>query len=190
MKKKIVALVGILACMSVAACAKTQTEDGTSQSKTEGDTKETQESTTKKEDTIYNIGDNVSLKDWGITVTEFKVVDSIAADYGSFTPKEEGNKYAQLFVTVANNGKEADNFLPTVGMGDDVSVKLLYGDGYEFTASNLLGYSEDLHDSHINPLSSKNGEIAFAIPDSVASAADEILIQFKSKNDIIKIKVR
>ena len=69
------------------------------------------------------------------------------------------NQYAQIAATVSNKGKQTDKFLPSFGFGDDVSVKLLFGDGYEFSATQLLGYDKDLHDASINPLSSQEGEI-------------------------------
>ncbi len=140
-------------------------------------------------ETVYQIGDSASLKDWTINVTGAQIVDSISSGYGSFTPKEEGNKFMQVFVTVNNEGKQADSFLPTINTGQ-VSAKILYADGYEFSSTNLLGYSNELHDSIINPLSSRTGEIAFEIPGTVAESEDELLIEFSLGNDIIKFKVR
>ena len=125
-----------------------------------------------EEEVICNIGEVAQLKDWEITVTDIQIVDSISVDYGSFNPNEEGNKFVQIFATVENKGKQAGKFLPSFGYGDDVSAKLLYGDGYEFIATQLLGYSNDLHDSSVNPLSSQSGEIAFEIPETVASATE------------------
>ena len=151
---------------------------------------ETESQPEENSETIYEIGNSASLKDWTITVTDAQIVDSIAANYGSFSPNEEGNKYVQVFATVNNDGKQADRFLPTIGMGNDVNVKVLYSDGYEFTATNLLGYNNDLHDSTINPLSSQTGEIAFEIPSTVADSEDELLIQFSSGNDVLKFKIR
>lgn len=161
-------------------------------SNTEKDTEEA-EKTAQEEETVdapLEIGTEAPLKDWIINVTNVQIVESIAADYGSFSPNDAGNKYVQVFVTVNNNGKEADNFLPTYGIGNDVNAKILYSDGYEFSATNLLGYSNDLHDSTINPLSSQTGEIAFEIPNTIADSTDELLIQFSSGNDVIKFKLR
>lgn len=130
------------------------------------------------------------LKDWTITVTDAQIVDSISSDYMVFSPNEEGNKFIQVYAIAENNGKQAGNFLPSFGMGDDVNAKVLYSDGYEFSATNLLGYDNDLHDSNINPLSSQTGEIVFEIPNTVADSTDELLIQFSSGNDKIKFKIR
>lgn len=151
---------------------------------------EEEDSTDEAKNAVYNIGDSAMLKEWSITVTDFQIAESIAGEFGSFSPDEEGNQYAQVFVTVANDGKSADTFLPSYGFGDDVNAKLLYGDGYEFSATTLMGYGNDLHNTHVNPLSSGSGEIAFDIPETVTSSPDEIVIQFKSGINEVHFKVR
>ena len=133
---------------------------------------------------------SAELKDWSINVTDVKIVDSIAGSLGSFSPKEEGNTYLQVFVTVDNIGKTADSFLPSFAIGDDIIAKVLYSDGYEFTASNLLGYTNDLHDSSINPLSSKTGEIVYEIPSQVADSEEALLLQFSSGNESVTFNLR
>ena len=214
MKKKVIILIGLLMSLSLSACGssgtaaskgdETKAED-TQQETTEGDQEkddeesealeETQEEPTEsaeeeENETIYNIGDSASLKDWEISVTDMQVVDSISAKYVSFSPDEDGNKFIQVFVTVVNNGKQADRFLPMVGFGDDVSTKIFFGDGYEFNSTNLLGYDNEMHDSTLNPLSSKSGEIVFEVPEAVSGSEDELLIQFKADSDTLKFKIR
>ncbi len=156
-----------------------------------------EETTTIKETTFadrddipYALGNSAELKDWSINVTDVKIVDSIAGSLGSFSPKEEGNTYLQVFVTVDNIGKTADSFLPSFAIGDDIIAKVLYSDGYEFTASNLLGYTNDLHDSSINPLSSKTGEIVYEIPSQVADSEEALLLQFSSGNESVTFNLR
>lgn len=211
MKKRVIVFAVMFMCLSVvSACgggnskptdnnsadtaiekdAKAENESDAAEQASQTETTENNESNAIEEDAVYNIGDSITLKDWEISVTSVQIVDSIAADYGQFSPNEEGNKYIQVFVTVNNNGKQADSFLPSFGMGDDVTAKVLYGDGYEFSASNLLGYSNEMHDSSINPLSSKSGEIAFDVPESVATSTDELIIEFISGNDTVKFKIR
>ncbi len=214
MKKKTILLLGVLGCLVFSGCAvsgidktaqnnsETQTtaaDDAQGNEDAAGDDTETsvddqteagEDEEAQDTDAVYNVGDSADLVDWQITVKDIKIVDSIAANYGSFSPNTEGGKFVQLFVTVVNNGKKADNFLPSYGFGDDVNAKVLYGDGYEFSATNLLGYDNELHDSTINPLSSKDGEIVFEIPENVSSGTEELYVQFKSGNDIIKFKIR
>lgn len=205
MSKKTMLFMGLLAAVSISAasCGKAPSDSG-NDAKTEGDTElvlnneandsealdAPEETESQEEEVIHSIGESIALKDWEISITDVKVVDSVSSDYMIYEPKEEGNKFAQLFVTAQNKGKEADRFLPSFGYDDDVFVKLYYGDGYEFSATQLLGYDNDLHDSTINPLSSQSGEVAFEIPESVASASDEVIIKFISGEESISIKVR
>lgn len=193
-KKKMIIALGTAACIMLAGCGESKV-DSASNSTVNGESGKTEVSSvteveTSSAEAVYNIGDTALLNDWEISVTDLQIVESIQGDYGSFSPKEEGNKYAHVYATVTNKGKEADNFCPTYGFGDDVKAKILYGDGYEFTATNLLGYSNELHDQTINPLSSKTGELAFEIPEAVAGSTDELFIQFSSGNDSIKFKIR
>ena len=66
----------------------------------------------------------------------------------------------------------------------------MYGDGYEFSSTQLIAYERELHDARINPLSSQEGEIFFEVPEIVANSTDEILIRFSSGSDRVSIKVR
>lgn len=138
---------------------------------------------------IIQIGEVGALGDWSVSVTSVQTVDSIPDGYGTFAP-DEGNKYLVVSLSVSNNGKEADTFLPSFGMGNDVQAKILYDDGYEFSATHLLGYSKSLHDQSLNPLSTKDGDIAFEIPDSVSASTDELILQLKAGNSDLNIKVR
>lgn len=124
---------------------------------------------------IFAVGDTVSLGEWEITLDAYEVVDSIAWNYGTFTP-DEGDKYVVAHLTVRNNGTNADTFLPTYPISfEDVVAKILYQDTYEFTASRLLGYDADIHDHTINPLSTNTGIVAFSVVEDAALADGLIL---------------
>ena len=119
-----------------------------------------------------------------------KLTDTIKqSDYFGFKP-EDGNKYLTVDITVVNNGKNASKFLPSFGMGDDISAKLLYQSDYEFSATNLLGYDKELHDSTVNPLSTKSGIVAFEIPDSVASSDEELILVISAGKKNLQFKIR
>lgn len=151
------------------------------------------ETTTEPETTAaietMAMGQTATLKNWNITVTNMQMLESIDDGYGSFKP-DDGNKYLLVTATAENTGKEADTFLPSFGMADDVSAKVLYGDGYEFSLTQLLGYSKDLINSTINPLSSKEGDIAFELPNSVADSTEPLIIEFTAGNDKINFTLR
>ena len=209
MKKKTLIVIGLLLiCLSFAACAsgksdsskqeenqeaQAQEAEETEEETEEAETEETQEETEETEDgedTVYNIGESAAFKDWEITITDMQIVESIKSDYLSFSPKESNSKYLQIFVTASNVGKQAEHFLPMFAMGDDIHAKVYFGDGYEFTSTNLMGYENDIHDSTVNPLSSQDGEIIFQIPDSVSESEDELQLHFISGNDIVIFKIR
>lgn len=150
----------------------------------------TTEAPTVAPDSVLSIGDEGSLKDWTIIVTNAEVTDSIKEnDYYGFSP-EEGNKYLAIDITATNNGKNAATFLPSYGLGDDISAKVLYQGDYEFSATNLLGYSKSIFDTSINPLSTKSGMVAFELPDSVASADEELILVISAGKTNLQFKVR
>lgn len=47
-----------------------------------------------------------------------------------------------------------------------------------------------MHDSTINPLSSKEGDIAFEVPDTVINSTDPLIVQFNSGSKNVKVKIR
>jgi len=142
-----------------------------------------------KAGTVMALNEPGILGEWKITVTAAQMLDAVKNTYGSFKPSD-GNKYFLVDVTIENTGKNANSFLPSFSVGDDVRAKIVYGDGYEFSATNLLGYSDDLHSTTVNPLSTKSGSIAFEIPDSVAGGEEELLIQFSAGYQELLIKAR
>lgn len=125
-----------------------------------------------------SIGDTVRFGDWIINVTGFEFLSAIqSSEYTSFTP-EDGCQYAVVYLTITNDGKEADQFLPSLNITGDVFAKIYYKNEYEYSASNLLGYDKDLHDVYLNPLTSKSGSIAFEVPDLVATGTESLSITF------------
>lgn len=163
-----------------------QNEDEQEQDENESDEQEQQ----NESETIYNIGDTANLKDWSITVNDMAILDNIVMDFGQYTPSSDNNKCLDIFVSVTNNGKSSNSFLSSFPMSDDVIAKVIYGDGYEFTASNLFGYDYDMHDSGINPLSSLTGEIVFSIPEVVANSTESLIIRFSCENEKVEFKIR
>lgn len=154
---------------------------------TEPETSEVQDSSTNS---VLMLNEEGVLEDWSITVTNIEITDYIKEnDYAGFNPGD-GNKYLVIEISVMNNGKSASTFLPSFGDGDSVSAKILYQNDYEFSSTNLLGYNRGMHDSTINPLSTKTGVIAFEIPDSVAFSENELLLVISVGNKNLQFKIR
>lgn len=164
---------------SSSAVSETESSETESSETPSSEAEESSESSESEESSAIALGEKGTLGDWEVTVSKVEFLDTIKdGDFLNFTP-EEGNKFAVVSVTIANQGKSSDTFLPSVGFGDDISTKLLYADGYEFSSTYLLGYDLDLHDSTLNPLSSKDGIIAFKVPQQVVDDAESpLLIQF------------
>lgn len=66
----------------------------------------------------------------------------------------------------------------------------MHGDGYEYNSSVLLGYKNDLHDFHLNPLTSVDKEIAFSVPETVSSSEEELLLVFSADKESVTFKIR
>lgn len=114
------------------------------------------------------VGDTVMLGDWEITLLGCEITEKVSANQYLSFKADDGNKYVIVTLTVKNTATKADSFLPSFSMGNDVSAKLLYLGEYEFSASNLLGHSDELHDKTLNPLSTAEGLIAFQVADEAA----------------------
>ncbi len=145
--------------------------------------------TSSANDKLVAIGGTAILGDWSIVVNSVEAVESIKGGMGSFSP-DAGNKFLQVNATITNNGKSAAALLQSFSMGDGVQVKITYGDGYEFNPVNLLMAPNSLFDESINPLSSKDGFIAFELPDRVALGTDPLLLQFSTGDGDITVTLR
>lgn len=137
-----------------------------------------------------SIGDNTILDHWEISVTDFYYTDRIeTSPYTAFAP-DPGNQYAVVAARITNNGTESDTFLPAISTSFDVRATVYYANTYEYSPSFLLGVSEDLHDSSLNPLTSKDGIIVFSVPDAVANSDDPLSVSFSAGRDEVTFDLR
>lgn len=135
------------------------------------------------------IGTEAALGDWTITVTGFELTARIEDGYGYFAP-DEGSQYGTVSMTITNNGKQSDTFLPSFSMNDDVRTSIFYAEEYEYSSTNLLGYSDDIHNATLNPLTSKDGVIAFELPDMVTDSSEPLTIVFSCGRDTVEYILR
>ena len=92
--------------------------------------------------------------------------------YTSFN-SDEGSTYVVITLSVKNVGTSAGTLISTYSIERDAATAKIYYKGeYEYTGTNLLGYSEDIHDNQLNPLESKTGVLAFSLPDEAAESSD------------------
>ena len=202
MKKAKLILTAIVAA-TLTACGGTSVEETTtSQTTTEATAQpedtiaettipETIEETTEEETeaAAIAIGAPGTIENWTITIDNVQTLATVPDGYVEFNA-DDGSKYLLISLTASNEGKEAGRFMPSFGMADDIAAKILYGDGYEFTQTQLLGYSNSIMDSTINPLSSKTGDLAFELPDSVADSTEPLILQISAGSESINFSVR
>lgn len=196
MKKSRMAMLIFASAAVLSACGGSATQEAeattqaveTTESATEAST---EAETTAAETTASEIpmGQTATIDCWDITVSQMQILDAVSNGYGQFEP-DEGNKYLLISLSAANNGKESASFLPSFSMTDDIRAKLIYGDGYEFDQTNLIGYDRSMLDCVINPLSSAEGDIAFEIPNTVAESTDKMILEFSCGNDKLDFVLR
>ncbi|MCI8327670.1 MAG: hypothetical protein HFI37_07855 [Lachnospiraceae bacterium] len=190
MKKKLLLTMMVFALgLAVLGCSDKKKDDNTDDKAKVEENKETKKEEKKEEEKVYNVGDNFTFKDWGITISNTEVVDNITSGSIVFSPQTEGNKLFHVFLTATNNGKEKDVFLPTRVFNNDVYVEVIHGDE-ELKPTALLGYGSEMVGKSIEAQASEEGEITFEVPETVASSTDELLLRFKSGNDTVSVKVR
>lgn len=136
----------------------------------------------KKTSDVLTVGSTGVLGDWEITLDKVEFLDSIQNTYGSFVPND-GNQYGVVTLSIKNNGKNSDEFLPMVSYGNKTSATIMYGDEYEYSATYLIGYDSDLHNKVMNPLSSATGVVAFDIPTSVVDGTESKVLCIKAGTD-------
>lgn len=139
---------------------------------------------------LININEEGSIGDWTVIITNVEITDKISENSVVGFKPADGNKYLKIDCTVTNNGTDAHTFLPVVATKNDTSAKILYQSEFEYSASTLLGSSNDIHSTGVNPLSTKSGIVVFEIPDSVAESSEELILVISAGNDKIKFKVR
>lgn len=135
------------------------------------------------------IGDSAVLGDWDIVVSDFYFTDKVENGEFFYYSPEEGSLYAVVSAQVTNNGKESGTFLPSFSTNSDVRADIYYAGEYEYSASLLL-MDEDLHNSILNPLTSKSGIIVFELPEMIKESEETLALTFSAGKDKVTISLR
>lgn len=129
------------------------------------------------------------IADWKITFDGFSFTDRIDDEFMYFSP-DQGNQYLTVSLSVENTGKKAGTFLPSIAFENDTTATVYYADEYEYQPTGLLGYSDCLNASTINPLASKDGILAFSVPDLVADSDEPLKIVIAAGEEEIEFELR
>ena len=120
---------------------------------------------------------------WEVSFINANFQKSISSGFLTEFKAEEGSQFLVIKLKVTNKGKKMNTFLPAFSVGDDVNVKVFH-DEYTFSASNLIGLSNDLHYTYLNPLESKEGIIAFSIPEDIIQKGNLVFVITSGQNDL------
>lgn len=153
---------------------------GKAPSRSQGESSESEE--------LLTVGTTATLGDWEITLESFETLNKISDGLMAFVPNE-GNLYVSVNLTIKNNGTEPKIFWPTIATGKYIHGKIIYQGQYEYSADNLLGHDEELHDKHLNPLSSASGILAFSIPSDIADS-EELVLEISYGRESLKFALK
>lgn len=185
MKKVISIFAAVVILCTISGCSiEFKNSESTKQPISTDNSKASETVAESEEKKVLRFGETITFNDMEITVNSAEIKDKIQnSQYTAFNP-DEGNVYVVVNATVKNIGSDAARFLPVVSMNKDINTKLILNT-YEFKSTNLIAYSEELHDTFLNPLSSKTGEIAFEISNDIADLNSLKFVLFNNKDEYI-----
>lgn len=137
------------------------------------------------------VNEEATLKSWKVTLTAFDFYEQYSEDdFSYFEPAEEDSQYLIASLKVENTGTEADTFLSSFTMGDDITVNVKYKEEYLYPPTQLLGSSTGILNQSCNPLATLNGTLAFALPNTVINSEDPLVLDFQSGSEHIYFSLR
>jgi len=123
------------------------------------------------------------IENWEITVKFVEINRKIGR--GLFSKEaDDGSTFLIVNLEVKNIGTEQEYFLSIMAFKDDLSAIVKYADRYEYPPNQLLGISDDLAHTSINPLEKKSGLVAFSIAEE-AAVIDDLVLIFKQGSEEI-----
>ena len=180
--KKITAVIILLsAILTVSGCGKvySSNQNSTSQVATASSTAK-QALSSQKETKTATIGEEFTLKNWGIQVTSFGFDTSVKE--GLINSASE-NKYLLLCLSITNNGSSAENFIDLIG---GVSVKAIYNGKYEYQTSTTT-IKGDIANQTIQPMTTYDGFTMIKLPENLTDASESIVVVFENSGEKFQV---
>ena len=122
-------------------------------------------------------GQPVLFGGWEIAYHTARIVSEFEDGMYVFSA-EEGNQCVIADLTVTNRGLDSDTFLPVVYYPNEDPVLYVTDSGKEerYDCVDVMLYSPCLNNRTVEPGSSKEGELVFQIPDSLAQSGEQLYI--------------
>lgn len=125
-----------------------------------------------------------TIGDWEVTVKKVMAKRKITNGKYRYFQAKKGKTYAVYTLTVKNNGKKEEKFLPFIGViGQIVQAKVVDQNKKEYKPTQLMGYDKDIVAQIIKPGSKKTGIVAFEIPQKVGKKVKQLTLTFEKDKD-------
>lgn len=134
--------------------------------------------------TQLKLGDKGTVGDWTFKVKKVSTKKEIKVNnYSSYKPTD-GNIFVCLSMSVENKGSEEAQFLPMMGLSNQmVTAILYYQDQYEYKPTELSGYDKCLTTEVIKPLNKMSGIVVYDVPKEVAKNLKEATVKIGTTNE-------
>lgn len=119
----------------------------------------------------------VILSNWEITYHSSKVMNQFESSLYIYTASD-GKQFVVADMTVTNRGLESDTFLPMLYyVGQDPIVQVADSTKTDlYDCVDPITYSPSLNNTTLDPGESKDGELIFEIPDSLAQSGEQLYL--------------
>lgn len=136
-------------------------------------------------------GQPVQFGGWEITYHSARIVSEF--EYGMYVfSADEGKQCVIADLTVANRGLNSDTFLPVVYYPNEDPTLYVTDSGKEnrYDCVNVMMYSPCLNSKTVEPGGSKDGELVFQIPDSLAQSGEQLYIAVTLGRQVVYYPLR
>lgn len=183
MKRGLILLTAFAMALFITACGSEQKTPAKSLSASSS----ISTSNSKKDSAKNNnakLGEELTVGSWKITASslEFKKAIDSGDGYTQFNPDSSENQFAVIHLKATNSGKTAADFIPSISQDGDIVASLRYASDYKYVPTALIGLDSNMTDSTMNPLSSKEGVVAFEVPPAVTSGKGSLQLNFTCGN--------
>lgn len=131
-------------------------------------------------------GQPVQFGGWEITYRSARIVSEF--EYGMYVfSADEGKQCVLADLTVTNRGLDSDTFLPVVYYPNEDPVLYVTDSGREnrYDCVDVMLYSPCLNNRTVEPGSSKEGELVFQIPESLAQSGEPLYIAVTMGSQVV-----
>lgn len=129
-------------------------------------------------ETVLALKESGTIGDWEVCVKKASVKNKITnGKYRYFKPTK-GKTYVVFNLSVKNNGAKEEDFLPRVGLKNEmVQAILVDTEETEYKPMQLLAYDKDIVTKTIKPSKKKSGILVFEVPKKVGKDKDNLELQ-------------